>query len=105
MGLTELPYPDLFGWWVTTISWSIAFLVIVSLYLYRKRSDKTSEAGRTGLARVSGDFVFVWVLLGLLAFYVVSVNQGSILLFAAGNIVVEVVLAVYVLRSRPRDAH
>lgn len=78
-------------------------MVIVSLYLYRKRNGKTREAGRGGLARVSGDFVFVWVLLGLLAFYIVSVNQGSVLLFAAGNIVVEVVLAIYVLKSRARD--
>jgi hypothetical protein len=45
------------------------------------------------------DFVFVWILLGLLVLYIVSVGQGAYLLFATGNIVVEIILIAYVIRS------
>jgi cobalamin synthase len=90
-------YSDLFGWWIATITWSIAFPIAVSLYLYRRRPSKPASAGRRG-GRTK-DFTFVFFLLGLLAFYVVSVSQGSALLFAVGNIVVEALLLLYVFRS------
>ncbi len=96
-------YSDLFGWWIATITWSIAFPIVVSLYLYRRRSLK--EPAR--LERTAGrlrDFTFVWFLLGLLGFYVVSVSQGSALLFAVGNIVVEALLLLYVFRSGKEPA-
>ncbi len=103
MEMFQLPYSSLFGWWVTTISWSIAFLVVVSFYLYWKRVRKAPTAARRGrLGRIAEDLVFVWVLLGLLIFYIVSVSAGSVLLFAAGNILVEVLLLVYVLREKTR---
>jgi len=91
-------YADLFGWWIATITWSIAFPIAVSLYLYRrrKREQPPKPTRRVGLLK---DFAFVWFLLGLLGFYVVSVSQGSALLFAIGNIVVEGLLLLYVLRS------
>jgi len=91
-------YADLFGWWIATIAWSIAFPIAVSLYLYRRRPRKrpANPERRFGLLR---DFTFVWFLAGLLVFYVVTVSQGSALLFAVGNIVVEALLLLYVLRS------
>jgi hypothetical protein len=49
--------------------------------------------------RWAKDFVFVWILIGLLVLYVVSIGEGSYLLFAAGNVVVEIILIVYTLRS------
>jgi hypothetical protein len=51
------------------------------------------------------DFTFVWFVLGLLAFYIVAVGRGSPLLFASGNLVVEALLLLYVLRAadRPND--
>lgn len=91
-------YSDLFDWWIATITWSIAFPIVVSLYLYTRRPRKqaASPEREAGLLR---NFAFVWFLLGLLVFYVISVSQGSALLFAVGNVVVEGLLLLYVLRS------
>lgn len=94
-------YAGLFDWWIATISWSIAFLIVVSVYLYRRRITTT-----TGMRRRFAwvrDFVFVWFLLGLLGFYIVTVNHASYLLFAIGNIVVEAMLIAYVLKSSSRS--
>jgi len=93
---------DPFIWWIITISWSIAFLILVSIYLYGNSRTKRKESIRTtaNRLRLGKDFVFVWVLLGLLVFYIVSVNIGSAVLFAAGNIVVEIILIVYLMKSR-----
>jgi hypothetical protein len=96
-------YADLFGWWIATISWSIAFPIVVSLYLYRRRPRKLPVYPESRAGRLR-DFTFVWFLLGLLAFYVVSVSQGSALLFAIGNIVVEALLVLYVFRSGKEPA-
>ncbi len=92
-----MAYSELFVWWIATISWSIAFPIVISAYLYRRRPSK---AGGRGALRPVKDFAFVWFLLGLLLFYIVAVGQGSSLLFALGNIVVEGLLLLYVLRSR-----
>lgn len=91
-----------FIWWIITISWSIAFLIAVSIYLYGNSKARRRESSQTAADRIrlGKDFVFVWVLLGLLVFYIVSVNIGSAVLFAAGNIVVEVILIVYLIKSR-----
>jgi len=51
----------------------------------------------------SRDFVFVWVLFGLLALYIVSINISSAILFAAGNIFTEIVLIVYTVKNRTRS--
>ena len=47
------------------------------------------------------DFFFVWVLLALLVLYIVSISEGSqgYSLFAGGNLAVEIVLTVYVMRE------
>jgi uncharacterized membrane protein len=93
----ELPYPDLFSWWVACISWSIMFLMLVSVYLYINSRPRRATKG---IFRRIRDFIFVWVLVGLLALYVVSVNMGSAELFAEGNILVEVILVLYLVSNR-----
>lgn len=94
---------DLFTWWVISISWSIVFLVLVSIYLYRNsknRREKSNQETRNIVSKFVKDFVFVWVLISLLAFYVVSVNIGSSAIFAGGNIVVEIILIIYLIKTR-----
>ncbi len=73
------------------------FLMLVSVYLYM---DSRPRRTTKGVFRRIRDFIFVWVLVGLLALYVVSVNMGSKELFAEGNIVVEVVLVFYLVSNR-----
>jgi len=92
---------DLFVWWVINISWSIVFLIAVSIYLYGNSRTRRKESNQTAANRIrlGKDFVFVWILLGLLVFYIASVNIGSAVLFAAGNIVVEIILIVYLMKS------
>ncbi len=92
-----MAYPELFGWWIATISWSIAFPVAVSIYLYRARPKK--ETGQRSKLRLVGDFTFVWFLIGLLGFYVLAVGRDSPVIFALGNLVVESLLIWYVLRA------
>jgi hypothetical protein len=50
------------------------------------------------------NFVFVWVLIGLLFFYIFSINVASALIFAAGNIVVEVILLAYLLKNGKEES-
>ena len=97
---------DLFSWWVISISWSIVFLVLVSIYLYANSKTKRNEdKGETEnrIKRLGKDFVFVWVLISLLVFYIVSVNVGSSALFATGNIIIEVILIAYLAKSKYRS--
>ena len=95
---------DLFTWWIISISWSIAFLIITGIYLYADSSAKRKENShiRWNLVKLTKDFVFVWFLLGLLIFYIVSVNLGSSIIFAVGNVIVEAMLIVYVVRNRQK---
>jgi hypothetical protein len=95
------PYPELFTWWAIVISAGIVFLTIVSVYLYASQRKKYVENKRNiGIGRVILDFIFVWVLLGLLVLYIVSIGNSSVMLFAAGNIIVETVLVIYLLKNR-----
>ena len=92
---------DPFVWWIITISWSIVFLILVSIYLYRNSKTKRREGmsiSKSNLGLIK-DFVFVWVLISLLVFYIISVNVGSALIFALGNIVVEVTLIAYLVKN------
>jgi hypothetical protein len=100
-----VPYPDLMGFWAVCISWSALFLTTVSIYLYiGSRKSRKQDAQATTRLRFVKDFVFVWVLLGLLGLYIVSINRGSSILFASGNLVVEALLIVYTVRNRPPKA-
>ncbi len=92
---------DLFSWWVISISFSIVFLTLVSVYLYANRAgEKPKNERKTGSTSLVTNFIFVWVLISLLVFYIVSVRMGSAPLFAAGNIVVEVILIAYLLKNK-----
>jgi len=94
---------DLFTWWAMTISGGIAFLILVSIYLYANSKAKRKESGKINtnkFVNLATDFVFIWVLVSLLIFYIVSVNIGSATLFAAGNIIVEIILVAYLLKNR-----
>jgi hypothetical protein len=42
------------------------------------------------------EFAFVWALMALLILYLISINLSSYILFAIGNVVVEVMLLIYV---------
>jgi hypothetical protein len=91
----------LFDLWVITISWSIAFLILVSFFLYGKRRRPASSIGASrGIKGFISDFVFVWVLMALLIFYIVTISMRSVLLFAFGNVCVEIFLIYYINRSR-----
>jgi len=96
-----MTYSNLLTWWIVSISWSALFLIAVSFYLYwRTRSRHVGfSKGVLGKAK---DFVFVWVLAALLVLYIVTINNSSSLVFAAGNVVVEAVLVVYTVRNRGR---
>ena len=89
----------MFGWWIWSITFNVSFVMAASIYLYirRKRPEKEVLRGVAKFVRVLKDFTFDWVLLGLLIFYVYSVGVGSYFLFAAGNVVVEILLIAYVV--------
>jgi hypothetical protein len=97
---------DLFLWWAASISGGSVFLTLVSIYLYvstrAKRKDEASM--RKKPSRILKDFVFVWVLLGLLVFYIVSINVGSAAIFAVGNIIVEILLLVYLVKNKQAES-
>ncbi len=94
----------LFELWEVTITWSTAFLLLVSVFLYGKRKRPAStEHVRTGPRKLLGDFTFVWVLMVLLVFYIVTIDLRSFVLFAVGNVFVELFLVFYILKNRIRS--
>ena len=84
--------------WALSISWSAVFLIAVSVYLYARRKHRTPDKASSHV-RVN-DFVFVIVLAALLGLYIVSIYRTSSLIFAAGNIIVEVILVVYTVKNQ-----
>lgn len=96
---------DLFSWWATVITGGIIFLTLVSVYLYmysRNRREKSSGV-LAATAKVGADFVFVWVLLSLLFLYIASIGSVSPILFALGNVVVEIFLIIYLLKNATKQ--
>jgi O-antigen/teichoic acid export membrane protein len=93
-----LPYQELFTWWAATITTGIMFLVVVSsaIYYWRKRPVKTKSSA----SKILREFAFVWALMILLILYLISINLGSYILFAIGNVVVEILLLIYVYINR-----
>lgn len=77
-------------------------MTLVSIYLYAdskaRREKRSRKKARSGILK---DFVFVWVLLGLLVFYIISINIESAAIFAAGNILVEALLVIYLIKNKP----
>jgi hypothetical protein len=93
----------LFELWEVTITWSIAFLLFVSFYLYGKRKrPATTDQMRTGPRRFLNDFTFVWVLVFLLVFYIVTIDLRSSIIFSVGNVAVELFLVYYIVKNRTR---
>jgi len=104
---------DLFVWWAISISFSIIFLTAVSIYLYIDSRSKRTDSERKKSAmkssvRLIESFTFVWVLLGLLIFYISSIQLGATTLtevvFAIGNVVVEILLLLYLIRNRKQNS-
>jgi len=97
---------ELFAWWAASISGGSVFLTLVSIYLYAsgRTSQKESKGTTMKTVILVKNFIFVWVLLGLLVFYIVSVNIGSAAVFAAGNIFVEIILVIYLMKNRPEKS-
>ena len=93
---------NLFTWWIISISWSIAFMIAVGIYLYTSSKTKSKDTQKWSLIKLVKNFTFTWILLGLLIFYIISISLRSYTIFAIGNIVVEVILIIYVIRSRGR---
>lgn len=96
-----MQYADLFGWWAAVITAGIIFITLVSIYLY---VNSTGKAHRkvgflTKIYRVGTDFIFIWILLSLLSLYIISIGRVSAILFALGNIAVEIALVVYVKKN------
>jgi cbb3-type cytochrome oxidase subunit 3 len=95
-------YSDLLGWWTISIIWCAIFLIAVSLYLYWDRRKRYTEGTHVMRRTRIRDFVFVWILVGLLALYIVSIYRESSIVFAAGNILVEAILVLYIIARRPK---
>ena len=99
-------YMYLYLWWAICISFSILFITLIAVYVYAsnkaKRKDEALVPNR--VARIVRNFVFVWALIGLLVFYLVSVLIVSILLFAIGNIIVETLLLIYLVINRSKES-
>ena len=91
-------YSGLLVVWAMSITSCTIFLIGVSFYLYLRRRTRSPD-NKSSHVRVT-DFLFVLVLAGLLGLYIVSINRTSALVFAVGNIVVEIVLLVYTIRSK-----
>jgi hypothetical protein len=99
---------DLFTWWALSISFSSIFLTLISIYLYADSKSRRKEGiQKFSIFGIGKDFVFVFVLLGLLIFYIFSVQLGAGVLseavFAVGNIVVEALLIIYLIRNRTKN--
>lgn len=92
---------DLFSWWAISISGGSIFLAVVGVYLYIKQYRKVRENGGfiKNIFKLLKDFIFIWVLFGLLVFYIISVRIGSATIFAIGNVIVEVFLFIYLLKN------
>jgi hypothetical protein len=94
-----MQYSNLFFVWAMSISWSAVFLIAVSIFLYVRRNHRSPVKATPSHVRLN-DFVFVIVLLALLGLYIFSINNSSALIFAAGNIIVEIILIAYTVRNR-----
>lgn len=93
-----MKYSDLLFVWAVSITWCTVFLIAVSFYLYHRRKTRSPESG-TIRVRLK-EFFFVLVLACLLGLYILSINLTSSLVFAIGNIIVEIVLVGYTMRNK-----
>jgi L-asparagine transporter-like permease len=93
---------NLFAWWAATISGGSIFQVLVAIYIYIKQRKKRKESKKKtkNVVDLLKEFIFVWILLGLLVFYMISIRISSATIFAVGNIFVEVILIVYLMKNK-----
>jgi len=78
-------------------------MIVIGIYLYvGSRAERKKGAQKWSLAKLIKDFTFTWVLVGLLIFYIITMYLGSSIIFAAGNIAVEVILILYVVKNRTK---
>jgi heme/copper-type cytochrome/quinol oxidase subunit 2 len=94
-----MQYSDLLFVWAISISWSAVFLIAVSIFLYVRRKHRSPDKASSSHVRLN-DFVFLVVLASLLGLYIVSIDRTSSLIFAAGNIIVEVILILYTVKNK-----
>ena len=105
-----MPNIDLFAWWALCISFSSIFLTLVSIYLFidSKSRRKEGPQKKNSAFRTGRSFVFVFALLGLLVFYIFSIQLGagvlSEVVFTVGNIIVEALLVLYLLKNRETES-
>lgn len=92
-----MKYSELLFVWAVSITWCTVFLIAVSFYLYHGRMNRSTDSG-TIRGRLK-EFFFVLVLACLLGLYILSINLTSSLVFAIGNIIVEIVLVGYTIRK------
>jgi TRAP-type C4-dicarboxylate transport system permease large subunit len=92
---------NLFVWWAAIISGGSIFQVLVAIYIYIKQRKRRKESKKiANNVDLLKNFIFVWILIGLLVFYIISIKIGSANLFAAGNIFVEVILIIYLMKNK-----
>jgi hypothetical protein len=78
-------------------------MIAIGIYLYTSsRAQRKEGTQKWSLVKLFKDFTFTWILLGLLIFYIISIKISSLTIFAIGNIMVEVILILYGIRSRGR---
>jgi hypothetical protein len=78
-------------------------MIAIGIYLYvGSRDQRKKDAQKWSLVKLLKDFTFTWILLGLLIFYIISIKISGFTIFAIGNVVVEVILILYGIRSRVR---
>ena len=92
--------------WVQTLWWFLPgflfLLFAVMVLVENRRGTSRGVLSRMLAGSIVRNFVFVWVLLGLLVFYIVTIQLGSVELFATGNVIVEALLIVYLMRNRTK---
>ena len=91
-------------WWL--LPGCIFFILAVAVAIEWQHQESQRIQLKARALSVSKNFIFVWILLGLLVFYIFSVKLGtgrfSEFVFALGNIAVEVLLVFYLLRNRDK---
>lgn len=85
-------------WWLFP---GFIFLFLSIFVAIERQHGYTHETQlKTKAGSIIRDFIFVWVLLGLLVFYIVTIQLGSVVLFAIGNVLVEALLIIYLSKNR-----
>lgn len=83
-------------WWLLP---GILFFLLSIFSAVEQQWGRAKGTRLKGVGSIVKNFIFVWVLLGLLVFYIVTIQLGSIVLFAVGNIIVEALLIVYLWKN------